>query len=173
MSRKLKGIVFSFFILTIAILSAGCAINQEVRTEDAPEAEVAGTYSVILYRSSVGWANLETLAILSKEDAPYTIVPFASQSEYRIIKGLPAKEALARADAFIGANTYVDHTELSRITDSSSGALLGYEIRPLYRRIDWGNDDVLTVRYWKADDKVFVKMHLIYEVDKRVNGGQD
>src|SRR5271157_6235676 len=165
-SGKLKHIMFSVFILAIAVVSSGCASYQEIRTEDASEKEVAGTYSLILYGGRHG-NDLETVAILNKEDAPYEIVPYAPEFDYLIEKHVPAKEALAKAYKFVSFNPYYSRTQLTRIIDSS-GSLLGYEIRPLYQPLAYGYYDVLYIDYWRKDGKVFVKMKLIYEVERKL-----
>src|SRR5271169_1811926 len=174
MRGKLKWIVLSFFTLAIAMVSSGCAPYQEIRTQDASEKEVAGTYSLILYGGLHG-NDLESVAILNKEDAPYEIVPYAPEFEYLIIKHVPAKEALAKAYKFVSFNPYYSRTQVARIIDSS-GTLLGYEFRPLYQPFAYGYYDVLYIDYWKKDNRVFVKMHLIYDVERRVrdgSGGKD
>ncbi|MBF0506673.1 MAG: hypothetical protein HQL09_07545 [Nitrospirae bacterium] len=162
--------MLTFFMLAIAVVGTSCATYQDVRTENASETEVTGTYSLVLY-GGTGAQHLEAVAILSKEDAPYTIVPYAPDFEYRIIKHMPAAEALARAYVFIRLHPDVMRTQFTKIVDSSSGALLGYDIRPLYRASSEGYDDVFYIDYWKKGDKVFAKMHLIFQVERRVYGG--
>ncbi|MBF0506288.1 MAG: hypothetical protein HQL09_05580 [Nitrospirae bacterium] len=166
----LKHMLLAVSILFIAVAGTSCAPYHEVRTEDASAGEVAGLYSLILYGGTYG-RDLETVAILSKEDAPYTIVPYAPEFEYRIIKHVPAKEALSRANAFVSLHPDFYQTQLTRIVDSKTGALLGYEVRPLYRIQAYGYYDVLYIDYWKKNGKVFVKMHIIYQVEKNVYGG--
>ncbi len=170
MRTILKHIKLSVLIFFIAVMSSGCGSYQEIRTLDTSEKEVAGTYSLILYGGRHG-NDLETVAILNKEDAPYKIVPYAPEFDYRIIKDVPAKEALAKAYKFVSFNPYFFRTQVTRIVDSSNGALLGYEIRPLYQPLAYGYYDVLYINYWKKDGKVFVKMKLNYELERKLRGG--
>ncbi len=98
-------------------------------------------------------------------------MPYAPEFDYKIIKQVPAKEALARAYRFISVNPYFSRPQLARIIDSKTGSMLGYELRPLYQPFAYGYYDVLYIDYWKKDSKVFVKMHLLYDVERKIRDG--
>jgi len=145
---------------TLVVTACGSLLKQEIRTEDASEQEITGNYNVILYGGIYAKA-LETVAILSKEDSPYTIVPYAPEFDYKIIKNLPAKDALAVAYDFISRNPNVTRPQLARIIDSSSGRVIGYEVRPLYQPFVYGATDLLNIYYWREGDKVYVRMWVL------------
>ncbi len=141
------------------MVTACVSLKHEIQTEDASEKEITGTYSLILYGGI--YANaLETLAILAKEDSPYTIEPYAPDFDYKVIKHLSAEEALARAFNFTGRNPDFSRVQLARIVDSS-GRIIGYEVRPLYFGFTFGAPDLLNIYYWRKGNKVFVKMRLL------------
>ena len=144
---------------SVVVTACGLSLKHEIRTEDASEKEIAGTYSLVLYGGpSVN--NLATVAILGKEDSPYTIVPYTPEFDYKVIKHVPAKEALAGAFSFISRHRDFSRAQFARIVDSS-GKVIGYEIRPLYMSFTFGAPDLLDIYYWRNGDKVFVKMRLL------------
>ncbi len=155
----------------IAVVSSGCGLSlkQEIRTESAAEKEVSGVYSLILYGGRTG-EDMETAAILDREDDSYTIVPYAPDFDYRIIKHLPAKEALADAYRFVSFHPSFSHAQLARIVDSS-GAVIGYEVRPLYMTFTYGLSDVLDISYWRRGEKVFVKVKLKEAIERMLMEG--
>ena len=166
MSNHFKHLLPPILVLFFAlVVTAGCGLSlkQEIRTEDASEKEIAGTYSLILYGGTYG-NDLATVAILAKEDSPYTIIPYAPEYDYKIIKHLPAKEALAEAFSFTSRHPDFYRAQLARIVDSSGG-VLGYEIRPLYRAVTLGDPDRLDIYYWKKGDKVFVRMWVLQKAE--------
>lgn len=166
--KRLLTLIMVFFV---AVANSGCALSlkQEIRTESATETEIAGAYSLVLYGARHG-NDLESVAILAKDDAPYTIVPYAPAFDYRIMKHLDAKDALARGKAFVSFHPAFSQAQLARIADSS-GRVIGYEIRPIYHAFTFGISDVLDIFYWRSDDKVFVKMRLKEEVENKIMGG--
>jgi len=161
MRISLKHLLPAVLVLLFSVVVTACGplLKQEIRTEDASEKEIAGTYSLILYGGTYG-NELATVAILAKEDSPYTIVPYAPEFDYKIIKQLPAKEALAEAFSFTSRNPDFSRAQLARIVDNS-GSVIGYEIRPLYRPFTYGATDVLYINYWRKHDKVYVRMRVL------------
>ncbi|HKN18620.1 MAG TPA: hypothetical protein VJW95_02390 [Dissulfurispiraceae bacterium] len=160
-----KHLLPAIVLLFFAVMSAACgALKQEIRTEDASEKEITGVYSLILYGGTYG-NQLEAVAILSKEDSPYTIVPYAPEFDFSIIRHLPAKEALAGAFSFISRHPDFSRAQIARIVDSGGG-VIGYEIRPLYWPFTYGAPDVLYTYYWRKGDKVYVDMWLLRKEER-------
>ena len=146
------------------VTACGLSLKHEIRTEDASETEIAGTYSLILYGGTFG-NDLGAVAILAKEDTPYTVLPYAPEFDYKIIKHMPAKEALAEAFSFTSRHPDFYRSQITRIVDSS-GRVIGYEIRPLYRTFTYGDPDVLYTYYWREGDKVFVDMWILRKEER-------
>ncbi len=155
----------SALFCSVVVTACGFSLQHEIRTEDASEKEITGTYSLILY-GGIFAKTVETVAILADENSPYTIEPYAPEYDYKIIKHLPAKEALAWAYSFISRNPDFVRAETSRIIDSSNGRVIGYEIRPLYLTFTMGAPDVLDIYYWKKGDKVFVRMRFLRKSER-------
>jgi hypothetical protein len=129
-----------------------------LKTEFARAGEVRGTFTLILYSGSHS-GSIETIAFLDKEDDLYTLEPFAPEFAYRIVKGVPAREALERAEGFIQMNSSFMGSRLSKIMDDRD-CIIGFELRPLYQPITYGISDVLDVHYKMKDRKVIVSVSL-------------
>jgi len=166
MRIRLKHLLQAVLVLFFAVVVTACGLSlkQEIRTEDASEKEITGTYSLILY-GGMYEDDLETVAILAKEDSPYTIVPYAPEFDYKIIKHMPAKDALAEAFSFTSRHPDFSRAQLARIVDSS-GRVIGYEVQPLYRAFRYGAPDVLYTYYWREGDKVFLKMWILRKEER-------
>ncbi|MBF0559579.1 MAG: hypothetical protein HQL08_12465 [Nitrospirae bacterium] len=151
----MKYMMAAVFALLFTVAGSGCA-RQEIRTDNATENEIAGTYSLIVCSDWYG-SDLVTVAVLSKEDAPYALVPYGPDFNCSITKHQAAKDALAEAAGIIRRNPDVAGTQLGRITDIS-GKVLGYEVRPVYRAFRYGSPDIFETFYWRENDKVFFKI---------------
>ena len=80
--------------------------------------------------------------------------PYAPEFNYRVIKDLPAKEALQKAEQFVDCNSSYKSSRLTGIVDQA-GHILGYEVRPLYFR----------------DGRVRVSIRLNSSVERHLNDG--
>ena len=129
-----------------------------LKTETAGAGEVRGTFTLILYSGSHS-GSIETIAFLDKEDDLYTLEPFAPEFAYRIVKGVPAREALERAEGFIRLNSSFIGSRLSTIMDDRD-CVVGFELRPLYQPLTYGISDVLNVQYRMKDRRVIVSVSL-------------
>ena len=154
LKHLLQAVLLLSFVFVVT--ACGLSLQREIRTEDASEKEIAGTYSLILYGREF-WGDPKAVAILAKEDSPYTILPYAPEFDYKIIKHVPAKEALAGALTFISRHPDFSRAQIDRIVDGS-GRVIGYEVRPLYLAFRYGDPDVLLIYYWREGDKIFVDM---------------
>lgn len=146
-----------FFLVSLPLLFS-CTLGKSLRTEGASDSEVAGTYRVILYGCNYA-KDLKTFAILDREDDRYTVDPYAPDFNYRVLKNVPAKEALKGAERFIQCNEGYRESQISKIVDPQ-GETLGYEIRPLYLAFFYGLTDVLETHYFLEGDKVVVTIRL-------------
>ncbi len=139
-----------FLILSSA---TACVPGKQLVSRWADPAEVTGIYTLLLYGCHYS-AQLDNVAILVSEESRYPLEIFDIDSSYRVKKGLTAQQALAEADAFIRCSTYgVWRVELRQIPDDI-GVTFGYEMRPLYSPLEFGNPDVLLISYALKDGKV-------------------
>lgn len=121
------------------------AIGTPLRTRNAKQSELKGTYTVIFCGRDY-LLDLETVAILqSEETGKYTFFhPVAP--EYRIMQRLDAKKALEEAEKFVSGHPNYWRSQLSKIINSK-GETVGYEVRPLYHPFTYGLADVLDISY--------------------------
>jgi len=125
-----------------------------LRTESATGEEITGVYTLILYGGTSA-NDIKTIAILAKEGTPYSFEVFQPEFDYKIIKGIPAKEALEKAEKFVSFHHDFWKIQMSKILDNK-GSTIGYEIRPLYNPAVYGKFHIPDVYYKIADDKVIV-----------------
>jgi hypothetical protein len=160
---KKRNMLFTVFLLC-ALSFISCTPGIRLNTQAAQDSQVAGTYTVIFYGCNF-LDDLETIAFLDKEGDQYTFVPFAPAFNYRVKKGIDARDAVAEATRFVGCNTSFSHAQLSRII-APDGGTLGYEVRPLYHSFTYGVSDVLSTDYRIKGDKVVVTIGLVPSVQK-------
>lgn len=161
---KLPSRVSLFFGVLVLLLDA-CAPSVYLKTSEATPDEMTGTYTLILYGGRYA-DDIESLAVLDREGDPYTFEPYAPAFDFKVIKGIPAGDALARAEQFVRFHHSSIGSRLSSILDDT-GKTIGYEVRPLYAQLDFGYLDILDIRYWIEGNKVIMTVALKPEV-KRV-----
>jgi hypothetical protein len=160
---KIKNMLFPLFLLC-ALSYTSCTPGIRLNTQAAQDSQVAGTYTVIFYGCNF-LDDLETIAFLDKEDDRYTFEPFAPDFNYRVKKGIDAKDALAEATKFISCNSSFSRAQLSRIL-APDGDTIGYEVRPLYHSFTYGVNDVLSTDYRIKGDKVVITVGLVPSVER-------
>jgi hypothetical protein len=165
-------------ILIILVISAftngdSSAFEKPLKTEEAKAADITGVFTLILYGGRFS-DDIETIAILDYEGDQYIFEPYAPEFDYRIKKGVPAKEAQEVAKKFVSFHNSFWRSQLSKIIDNK-GNTIGYEVRPLYWPTTFGLSDVLEVNYWlKEGNKIKVTIRLTPSVERlRFPGGGD
>ncbi len=160
--------LFAFVLLPV-FLCVSCAPGILLRTQGAQDSEVAGTYNVILYGCNF-FNDLETIAFLERDGGHYPFEPFAPDFKYRVKKGVSATEALAEAKNFVSCNNSFKNAQLSRIS-APDGAILGYEVRPLYYSYRYGGEDILYIYYRMTGDRVVIKVWLNPSIENMLFSG--
>ncbi len=156
-------------ILSLAVFGVFPAEGKSLVTEEATSIDVPGTFTLILYGGGHS-RDVESLALLDLEGDLYTLEPYAPEFDYRIIKGLSARDAIGRAESFLSSRYAFRRTVLSRILDSS-GKTIGFEVRPLYDPLTFGLTDVLDVDYApRKDGTVRVHIRLWPSVQRQLYG---
>lgn len=140
-----------------------------LRVEEAKIADVTGTFAVIYFGGRF-MEDVETVAFLDLDGDRYTFEPYAPEFDYRIEKGVPAKEAIERAERFVSGHRSYGHSLLSRVLDEK-GVVIGYELRPLYRPLMFGISDVLDVHYFLRGDTVRIYIYLKLQVERQLRSG--
>lgn len=157
-------------VLSLIAFSGLPAEGGSLTTQEATTIDVPGTFSLILYGGR-HFRDAESLALLDLEGDLYTLEPYAPEFDYRVVKGLSAKDALERAQSFLSSHYAFRRSLLSKILDSD-GKTIGYELRPLYDPLSFGVTDVLDVDYVpRKDGKVRVYINLRTSVWQQLFGG--
>ena len=123
------------------------------------------SYTVIRYRD-LAVDYLTAVAFLDLEGDSYTIEPKSAPFTYRVSNGLKTEEALQLAENFVRSQLSYNVTEIKAIMDPA-GNLLGYEVRPLYQPVVYGNGDVLDISYTlRPENKIEVWVRLKERIDQ-------
>jgi len=156
--KNAKTLYFLLLMFGVVFGSVSCTPGIRLNTQGAQDSEVTGNYTVIYYGCNF-FNDLETIAFLDKEDGKYPFEPYAPDFEYRVKKGLSAKEAMETAMKFVTCNTSFSRAQVSGIL-GPNGETIGYEVRPLYQPFTYGAGDVLYVNYSLRDGKVVINVRL-------------
>ncbi len=158
-------------IVAIALscmLISGCAGGVSLRTYSATPAELTGTYTVFLYGGNY-LLDLRTAAFLDKEGDAYAFEMYAPDFDYKVIKHVPAREAIELAARHVSKHPSFRYYRISGILDPA-GYVVGYEVRPYYDPFEFGFSDVLLIDYWIKDSKIITSVHLHPDVEKLLQG---
>jgi hypothetical protein len=166
--ERLKILLF-FGLAALALAVSSCALGNRLEMKSTDESAVTGNFTLILY-GCTHYDDLETIAILAKEGGPYVFEPYAPDFNYRVIKGVPAGEALEEAWRFVDCHNSFHRAQLSRLVDAK-GDTLGFEVRPLYLPFVFGVDDALDTDYRIRDGKVVVKIRLLPSIENMLSSG--
>jgi hypothetical protein len=169
MKRKIFSHELVITLIFLSMTAGACSMKGGLRTEAVRNAVISGSYTLILHGCRY-LDDPETIAFLDKEGDGINFDPFTPAFNYKVKKGLSAEEALAEAGKFLACSTSFQRTQLSSILDDK-GAVLGYELRPLYFQLTYGVDDILMTDYRIRDDRLVIKIMLIPSVDKMLHDG--
>jgi len=166
MKSLILRIIIAFTSSALFLCIGSCVSAPYLITVPTDPREIEGTYTLILYGGRYS-SDIENVAILDKEGDQYTFIVYAPEFDYKVKKHVPAKEALAEAEAFVRFHYAFWKAQLRAIADPS-GIPIGYEVRPLYYPMDFGYPDVLDVDYiLKKDNNVTVTISLKRELRRQ------
>jgi len=133
-------------ILLLALTLQACAFGKQLATSPADPADLKGTYTLLLYGCHYP-EDIKNLAILVDEGSKYPVEIYDLPTSYQVKKGVPGPQALKEADPFVRCSARrVSGTQVRRISDDAGGTI-GFEVRPLYFWLEFGQTDVLLVSY--------------------------
>ncbi len=167
--RDVKIACLVAFVFLPAVICVSCAPGIRLNTQGAQDSEVAGTYTVVFFGCNF-FNDLETIAFLDKEGDRYSFEPYAPDFKFRVKKGVAAKEALAETENFVDCSTSFRGAQLRRIS-APDGAILGYEVRPLFYSWLYGGEDVLYTYYRLSGDKVVITIWRGASIENMRSGG--
>jgi hypothetical protein len=170
--KEVKTAWYAAALFFLSMLLTACMAGQRLDAVAADPAAVSGTYTILLHGCNYS-TQIDNVAILADEQSPYPIDIYDIPTSYTVKKNIPAKEALEAAMSFIPCSTYrVWKTRFSRITDDS-GKTIGYEVRPLYLPLEFGNSDPLQISYFLLKDGVRVYIRIDSTVEKKLSASGD
>ena len=144
------------------LLLSGCASGVLLSTHSQPGLTPnPGTYNLILYGGQNA-RDFRSIAILDRNDDPYTILPYGAEFNYRIIAGLSADEAMEGGERFIKSLVPYWTTEKREILGPDN-SVIGYELRPFFMPFSTGIlGDILDTSYLLGpeENRVTVRISL-------------
>ena len=153
MKNKIPVILLGIFLVTI--LCGACAITRNtLKTEDGGLTETSGTYTIVRY----GMSNPEeytNFAIIFPEQGKYSFDIYKPDFEYRVEKGLTAKQAMESALEFVSRSPEFSRAQASKII-GPDGNVIGYEVKALYKKILFGMEDVAYLTYVLKENNVVI-----------------
>jgi len=150
-------------LIALTVLVFSCAPGRYLRTEPADTSGIKGNYNLILFGGRYS-EDVENLAILDKDNDSYHFEIYARKDDYTVQKNVSAKEALDKAQRFVSRHRSFVRSKLRSIVDPA-GHIIGYELRPLYQMLEFGNFDVLSVYYGITDTTVTVYIWLRQDIE--------
>jgi hypothetical protein len=165
MNRSFTGMTFAFFLV---LALQACAAGGELKTGPASPSDLSGTYTLLLYGCHYG-DDIKDLAVLVDGKSRYPVEIYDLPTSYTTKKDVPGAQALKEADAFVRCSRRnVTGTQLRRIYDDAGGTV-GFEVRPLYFPLEFGQQDVLQVNYTLGDGRVRAYIRLDPDVQRSLD----
>src|SRR5512137_1894744 len=121
---RMSTVLLLLILFAAVAIFLGCQADPGLRTEEVPPQDVQGTFTLILHGARHS-DDLQTLAVLDREGDAYEFKVFAPDFDYRVKKGVPAREALEEALQFVGFHSSFHRSRVSRILDPQ-GRTVGY-----------------------------------------------
>ena len=109
---------------------------------------------------------MQTAAFLDLEGDAYELQPFGPPFNYSLVKGLTRAEAVRQAQEFIASHVVANKIELRAII-GPAGTPVGYELRPLYLPVTYGENDVLDISYIpRQDGRIIIYVRLKDRIER-------
>ncbi len=162
--KRQRAILAMSMVLCLLPLQA-CMAGRELATGPARGRDVEGTYTLLLYGCHYP-DDIKDLAILVDQNSAYPVEIYDLDTSYKVKKGVAGPQAFKEAEAFVRCSTRrVSETRVRRIFDGAGGTV-GFEVRPLYFPLQFGQADVLQVNYTKTDGSVRAYIRLDPAVER-------
>ncbi len=111
--------------------------------------------------------SIGNVAFLDRDDDRITLEPYAPEFCFKIMKGLPAGEALAQAESFVSGHSAFRRSRIAVIRDDYE-RIAGYEIRPLYMQTVYGSEDILEINYRQRDNRIDIHVRLDPGIEQKL-----
>jgi hypothetical protein len=172
MYSKSKTIMIAIFLFAAGLMCGVCDINAaSLKMIDGGTPDPSGTYTVIRYGQNYA-DDVAALIVIVPEKGKYVFEVNKPAFEYRVAKGLTAKQAMEMARDFVSR-----HREFLRAQTSSilgpGGNVIAFEVKALYRTTFLGMEDVIYTDYvLRGDDRVQINIRLDDAVRRQSMGDE-
>jgi hypothetical protein len=165
---RLKGAALPLTTIIALALLAGCSFGTRLQTDTALPDEASGTYRLYLYGCRYP-SDVEIMALLVDQTAPYRFDLFVPDDSYRIKEDMPGKAALTEADKFIRCSHHTVWMTAFRKVADPAGKTIAFELKPLYFPHDVGASEVLLTNYSLRNGTVttYIRLDPVYERKER------
>jgi hypothetical protein len=154
-------------VVALNLMLPPTAFAADLATKPASPSDIAGTYTLLLYGCHYP-ADIKDLAILVDSNSRYPVEIFDLPTSYKTKKDVAGPQALKEAEAFVRCSfKHVIGTQLRRILDDKGGTV-GFEVRPLFFPLEFGQQDVLRVNYEMKGDVVRAYIRLDQDVKRAI-----
>jgi len=170
--KRLENTIRFAAVLMIAITLQSCMTGIQLRTTSADKTHISGTYTLLLYGCHYP-DQVDNVAILVDENSRYPLEIYDIDTSFKVMKGVPAQQALTDAEAFVRCSFHtIWQTQVARIPDDIGGTV-GYEVRPLYETTEFGTPDVLMISYSLKNGKIRAYIRKSPQAEDRDGDGRD
>jgi hypothetical protein len=161
-----KKVLAALVIASIALFQ-GCPAGKRLPTQEMTALAPSGGYSLLLFGCRYP-DDIMNVAFLDKEGDRFHFDIYAPDYDFTVLSGVPATDALARAESFIRCNLHYERSQLREIM-APEGGVIGYEVRPLYSPLRYGALDVMNINYYLRGDSVVIYIRLDPRVEALIN----
>ena len=121
MNRTISPVLMLGFAAAISLNTNSCTTSASLRTASANPAEMSGTYTVFLFgaRSS---NDIERVAILAKEESPYSFKIDSPDFNYKTITAMPSDKT-SKEQLNLSASTALSMTLSQARSSTATGPL--------------------------------------------------
>jgi hypothetical protein len=157
-------------LLMLTILAGGCVTYKAtLQTRTAGAVDTASTYSLIKYGRHYGDVY-SSVAFIVPERGKYTFSIFKPDFEYKVVKGVSSAQVVEMAQTFVKGDPQIKEVQLNGII-GPGGDITGYEVRPIYRSILFGKEDILIIGYFlNESNEIQVRIDVDDVVKQREKG---
>ena len=160
-------------MLLLLFLTPVQASGRDLATRAASPSDITGTYTLLLYGCHYP-EDIKDLAILVDANSRYTVEIYDLPTSYKTKKDVAGPEALRESEKFVRCSfRRVTGTRIRRIVDEQGGTV-GFEVRPLFFPLEFGQQDVMLVNYEVRDGSVRAYVRLDDDVKRAIeSSGSD
>jgi hypothetical protein len=170
--KRLKTLIGFAGLLLIILALQACMSGIQLRTASVDRTLISGTYTLLLYGCHYP-DQADNVAILVDENSRYPLEIYDIDTSFKVIKSVPAQQAVTDADAFVRCSFHtIWKTQVTRIEDDMGGTI-GYEVRPLYVTTEFGTPDVLMISYTLKNGIIRAYIRKAPQAEDRYGEGRD